>query len=93
MSAPEQIAVLLAAAEGVFDDLEPDHVLMAEPLLQKAVIADHQELCARIEAGEKLSEEDRDALLEAARSVAGQEKPEHGNSSLNQIPIEPNPIS
>ena len=93
MSAPEQIAVLLAAAEGVFDDLEPDHVLMAEPLLQKAVIADHQELCARIEAGEKLSEEDWDALLEAARSVAGQEKPEHGNSSLNQIPIEPNPIS
>ena len=93
MSASEQIAVLLAAAEGVFDDLEPDHVLMAEPLLQKAVIADHQELCARIEAGEKLSEEDWDALLEAARSVAGQEKPEHGNSSLNQIPIEPNPIS
>jgi F-type H+-transporting ATPase subunit alpha len=93
MSASEQIAVLLAAAEGIFDDLEPDQVPMAEPLLQKAVTADHQDLCARIEAGENLSEQDRTALLNAARSVASQEKPEHGNSPENQVQTEANPIS
>lgn len=93
MSASEQIAVLLAAAEGVFDDLEPDQVPMAEQLVRKAVTADHQDLCARIQAGEDLSEQDRTALLNAARGVASQEKPEQGDSSENQVPIEANPIS
>ena len=93
MSASEQIAVLLAAAEGVFDDLEPDQVPMVEQLVRKAVTADHQDLCARIQAGENLSEQDRTALLNAARGVASQERPEHGNSPENQVPIEANPIS
>jgi F-type H+-transporting ATPase subunit alpha len=93
MLASEQIAVLLAAAEGVFDELEPDHLLTVEPLLQRAVTADHRDLCTRIEAGEELRKEDRDVVLEIARSVASQEKPDDDEDPPGQTPIEPDSIT
>ena len=74
MSAPEQIAVLLAVTEGVFDHLPPDKIAGFEQGICKAVSEELPELCTRIQSGDKLSEEERNALMRAARKVIEEEK-------------------
>ncbi len=69
MSVSEQIAVLLAAAEGMFDALPPDQVAVAGKRIREAVTAGLPDLCADMESGTKLSEEDRNRLLEVARNA------------------------
>ena len=69
MSVSEQIAVLLAAAEGMFDALPPDQVAVAGKRIREAVTAGLTDLCAGMESGTKLSEEDRNRLLEVARNA------------------------
>ena len=69
MSVSEQIAVLLAAAEGMFDALPPDQVAIAGKRIREAVTAGLPDLCADMESGNKLSEEDRNRLLEVARNA------------------------
>jgi F-type H+-transporting ATPase subunit alpha len=68
--APEQVAVLLAATAGIFDDLSLDEVADAKNIIRKAVLEKLPELCSRIMAGEKLSSGDREAILEKARNAA-----------------------
>ncbi|GGD27834.1 alternate F1F0 ATPase, F1 subunit alpha [Sinisalibacter lacisalsi] len=69
MDVPEQIAALLAATEGLFDDLEPDAVAEAEQAIREAVRAGAPDICDRITAGEKLDEDDRAALIETMRNA------------------------
>jgi len=69
MDVPEQIAALLAATEGLFDDLEPDAVTKAEMTIREAVRAEAPDICDRIAAGEKLDEDDRAALIETMRDA------------------------
>jgi F-type H+-transporting ATPase subunit alpha len=73
MSVSEQIAVLLAAAEGMFDALPPDRVAAAGKRIREAVTARLADLCAGIQSGAKLSDEDRNRLLNVARQVIGEE--------------------
>jgi len=66
---PEQIAVLLAATEGLFDNLEPDAVAAAEQTLRKAVPAQAPEICGAIAAGEDLTQANRAALIAVMRDA------------------------
>jgi F-type H+-transporting ATPase subunit alpha len=69
LSAPDQIAALLAAASGLFDAVPEDRIAEAERTAQEAVRRDAPEARARIAAGETLSDEDRAALTEAMRAA------------------------
>jgi F-type H+-transporting ATPase subunit alpha len=66
---PEQIAALLAATEGLFDELEPDAVAESEQAVREAVRVHASDICDRIAEGEKLGEDDCAALIEAMRAA------------------------
>ncbi len=66
---PEQIATLLAATEGLFDDIHPDDVAEAEERVCRTVRAEVPEICDRITGGAKLDEEHRAALIEVMRGA------------------------
>lgn len=72
LSVPEQIAMLSAVTSGVFDSLHPDQMIAVERQVQEAVLHAHPELCDRMTAGEKLSRDDQNLLVEAARAAVGQ---------------------
>jgi F-type H+/Na+-transporting ATPase subunit alpha len=64
---PEQIAVLVAVANGVFDDLPLEKVAAAEQTVRQAASRKLPAVCRRIEAGQKLEDEDQEALLQTSR--------------------------
>ncbi|RIK39891.1 MAG: F0F1 ATP synthase subunit alpha [Chloroflexi bacterium] len=66
---PEQIAVLLAAAAGLFDPLPLDEVRRAEQAVRETVKTQLPDLYRHILAGKPLSPEDRQSLLDTARSA------------------------
>jgi F-type H+-transporting ATPase subunit alpha len=72
----EQIAVLLAVTSGIFDDLPLTAVAEASLTIRHAVTEKLSAVCQRIESGERLSDEDRQALLNLAKSVLSQEEEE-----------------
>lgn len=67
--APEQIAVLLAATTGIFDDLPLSEVAAAKNMIQKAFLEKLPELYSRIMSGEKIDNDDRAAIQEMSRRV------------------------
>ena len=67
--AAEQITVLVAVADGVFDDLPMSQIPAAEQAVRRAATQRLPEICQRISSGEKLRDEDREALLDAARQA------------------------
>jgi F-type H+-transporting ATPase subunit alpha len=69
MPVPEQIAVLLAVNAGVFDTLSPNDIAEAEQAVGQAVTEALPEVCARLLAGDKLRDEDRQALLHVVRDA------------------------
>lgn len=66
----KQIAVLLAATQGVFDAVPLEKIKLTEQALCKAVRKQLPDVCQRIEAGEKLSGSDRQSLLDIAVSAS-----------------------
>src|SRR6056297_1567428 len=77
---PEQIAVLLAATEGLLDDLDPDDVAGAEETLRGVAREDLADLGDEIAAGEPLSKERREAPMKALRKALGQEAEADGDA-------------
>ena len=73
---PEQIAELLAANEGLFDDIELEDIGPAQETVRQAVLQKLPDLCARIEDGEKLEQDDRNALLDTMRTALSAGKQE-----------------
>jgi F-type H+-transporting ATPase subunit alpha len=67
LGAAEQIAVLLATTEGLFDEVPPEGIEKAEAAVRRAVREELGEPCARIESGDELGKDDRNAILDAAR--------------------------
>jgi F-type H+-transporting ATPase subunit alpha len=65
----EQIAVLIAVNEGVFDSIPPEEVPEAEKKIRVRVLKERGELCEGIEQGEKISEDDINALKETAKKA------------------------
>ncbi|MFM8444759.1 MAG: F0F1 ATP synthase subunit alpha [Methylococcus sp.] len=69
LSPGEQIAVLLAVTEGLFDALPFAEIARAEGLLRELMHEDWQDLSRRIHLGEVLAEPERAALLAALKQA------------------------
>ena len=69
VAVPAQIAVLLALTADLFDPVPLDEMIKAEQAVQLAAEKIPTEVCARFETAEKLSDEDREAILEIARQA------------------------
>ncbi len=69
MRVSEQIAVLVAVTEGLFDSLPLQRVSESESKVQKAVTEQLAELCEAIEGGKQLEGRDIDALVSMAKKI------------------------
>jgi F-type H+-transporting ATPase subunit alpha len=87
----EQIAVLVAVNGGVFDDLELKAVAKAQEEVRKRVSEELPELCERVERGEKLTDEDLNAILRVARGVTGAKEEEEDQDANDRGPEEEDP--
>ncbi len=76
LSVTQQIATLLAATEGLFDDMPLDDIAEAEATVQGAVQHAMPDLCTRIGKGEKMGPDDRDALIRTMREALDPAKDE-----------------
>ena len=69
LSTLEQLAVLIAAMEGLFDDLAEEQIAPAMTRLRAAVLGALADVQARIAAGGDLGADERQRLLAAARAA------------------------
>ena len=69
VSVPAQIAVLLALTAELFDRVPLDFMADAENALHEAAANIPVEICARFQTAAKLSDEDREKIIEIARIV------------------------
>jgi F-type H+/Na+-transporting ATPase subunit alpha len=69
VSVPAQIAILLALTAELFDPVPLDKMKDAERAVQIAAASIPAEVCARFETAAKLSEEDRQVIIEIARQA------------------------
>ncbi|MDB9361563.1 alternate F1F0 ATPase, F1 subunit alpha [Nodularia spumigena CS-588/02] len=79
----EQIAVLLAVTEGIFDDIPLDKIEEAARAVRQQVTEQLSEVSGRIQAGEKLSDEDRNALLSVAQEATAFLKPQEESENAH----------
>ena len=71
MSVAEQVAVLVAVNEGVFDSLETGEIGETEKKVRQAVSSELSDLCEKIEEGEKINEEDIASIKDVAKKALG----------------------
>ena len=71
LSATEQIAVLLAATEGLFDNVPPEQIAEAAGRFRQVLTERLPLLRESVEAGKKLSDDDRRAIVKLAEEVIG----------------------
>ena len=78
MSVPEQIAVLLALSADLFDHVPLDQMADAELALHQAAKDIPADVRERLNTAEKLSDEDREKIIQIARNALApfQPKPE-----------------
>ena len=67
LSVPEQIAILLAMAAGVFDKTDIPQIRKVEQIIQNILIDDFPNVSEEILKGQKLSEEHQRAIIKTAR--------------------------
>jgi F-type H+-transporting ATPase subunit alpha len=93
VSVPEQIAVLLALTAGLFDRVPLDQMADAEHALLKAAADIPADVRGRLDTADKLSDEDRKAIVEIARkSLASfQPKTEPKAKPEDKAEVEPKP--
>lgn len=71
MSPVEQIAILFAAIEGIFDDLPLDQIAKIESALQQAIRQKQADLGTKVEGGTTLTDEEYQELSNTIRYVIG----------------------
>jgi F-type H+-transporting ATPase subunit alpha len=76
LAVSEQIAVLVAVNGGAFDELQLKDLAEAQRNVERRVREELPDVCEQIERGEKLSNEDLNALLRVARSATGYKEKE-----------------
>jgi F-type H+-transporting ATPase subunit alpha len=69
LTATEQITVLLAATEGLFDNVPPEQIAEASPRFRQVLAERLPLLREDIEAGKKLSDGDHQSIVELAKEV------------------------
>ena len=75
MSVPAQIAVLLALTAGLFDHVPLDRMTDAEQAVRRGGGEIPAEVCERFDTADKLSDEDRETIIEIARKALGGSRP------------------
>lgn len=73
LPATEQIAMLLAATSGLFDNVPADEVVRASARMRAMLRNDMPHIYALVESGEKLSDADRAGLIGVAEKAVGAE--------------------
>jgi len=98
VSVPAQITVLLALTAGLFDHVPLDQITKAEHVLYDAVADIPVDVCERLDTAEKLSDKDRETIIQIASKslVRFQPKPEaksefKSNESASESPSRPEP--
>jgi len=93
VSVPAQIAVLLALTAGFFDRMPLDKVAEAEQALREAAADIPADVCARLDTADKLSDEDRETIIQiGGKSLARfQPKPEPESKPEAQAEVKPKP--
>jgi F-type H+-transporting ATPase subunit alpha len=83
VSVPAQIAVLLALSAGLFDRVTLDQMPDAEQAVQKAAANISVDVCGRLERADKLSDDDRNTIIEIVRQALSpfQPKPQATDKS------------
>ena len=71
ITAADQVAVLFAVKEGLFDDLPTDRLAHASDRLLESLRKQQTDLADRIADGQELTDDDRQKLRDAADSAAG----------------------
>jgi len=73
-----QIAILLALSEGLFDQVPIEKMTDAETAVQDAAEKIPAEVSERLDTADKLSDQDREAILQIVRTalLPFQQKPE-----------------
>jgi F-type H+-transporting ATPase subunit alpha len=71
--ATEQIAILLAATSGLFDNVPADEVVRASARMREMLQNEMPHIYSLVESGEKLSDADREALIGVAERAVGTE--------------------
>lgn len=79
---PEQIAVLLAVTEGVYDPFDLDRVSDLSGEIRRIMREELTEISKKIEQGEALKEKEREAIIDRIRAVINKpgDEEEHGNA-------------
>lgn len=72
LSAPEQIAILLAATSGAWDDVPLKNISSAEALLCKSLKQECSDIAEQIAAGKALTEQETLRLTQLAQHVASE---------------------
>jgi len=67
--AAEQVAILVAATEGLFDNLRPEQIVEASARIRQTLLEQLPRICQSIQAGSKLSDPDRQALVKLAQDA------------------------
>jgi F-type H+/Na+-transporting ATPase subunit alpha len=93
VSMPAQVAVLLALTAGLFDDVSLEGMMDAEQAVRKASAEIPEEMSERLDAADKLSDKDRETIIEIARQALArfQPKPEPESKPEAQTEVEPKP--
>jgi F-type H+-transporting ATPase subunit alpha len=74
LTAAQQIVVLLALNQGLFDDVPLDRVRPAEHALRKRIVESFGTLCQKIDAGEPLSGSGQKQIIDSARDLISQHR-------------------
>jgi F-type H+-transporting ATPase subunit alpha len=77
----EQITVLLALSEELFDAISLEQMTEAEQAVREAAADIPAEVCARFESAKKLSKEDRDLIIQIASDTLSRFDPDHPDQS------------
>ena len=93
MSVPAQIAVLLALAAQLFERVPLDQMTDAEHALRDASANIPADMARRLDTAEKLSDADRNAIVELARNALARFQPKPESKPDPKPPSMPAPES
>jgi F-type H+-transporting ATPase subunit alpha len=66
----EQVATMLSAGQGVFDDVPLEKLKHVQHAILSVLKADHKKLIDEVNKGAALTDEQKETILKAARSQA-----------------------
>jgi F-type H+-transporting ATPase subunit alpha len=89
VSVPAQIAVLLALTAGLFDHVPLDQMTDAEHALREAAADIPAEVRERLDTADKLSDEDRETIIQIARQALEEFQPKPENNQETKEDTKP----